>query len=70
MGDRFEGTSKNWDEERKLNELMILLQGRAEDVVVIKKCDERTAATLLQACRDRLSLGYTKVQIELALLQL
>ena len=68
--DRFEGASRNWDEERKLNELMNLLQGRAEDVVVSKKRDEWTAATLLQACRDRLSPGYTKVQIELALLQL
>ena len=49
---------------------MNLLQGRAEDVVVSKKRDEWTSATLLQACRDRLSPGYTKVQIELALLQL
>ena len=49
---------------------MNLLQSRAEDVVVSKKRDEWTEATLLQACRDRLSPGYTKVQIELALLQL
>ena len=68
--DRFEGASYNWDEKRKLNELMNLLQGRAEDVGVSKKRDEWTAATLLQACRDRLPPGYTKVQIELALLQL
>ena len=70
MADRFEGASKNWNEERKLNELMNLLQGRAEDVVVSKKRDEWTLAPLLKACRDILAPGYKKVQIELALLLL
>ena len=56
--DRFKGASKNRDEERKLNEIMNLLQGRADDVVVSKKQDEWTAATLLQACRQVVTRLY------------
>ena len=68
--ERFEGWSANWNDERKLNELINLLQGPAEDVLRTRRRVEWTAETLLEACRDRLTPGYSISQIELELSQM
>ena len=68
--ERFEGWSANWNNERKLNELINLLQGPAEDVLRTRRRLEWTAETLLEACRDRLTPGYSISQIELELSQM
>ena len=47
-----------------------MLQGPAEDVVRTRQRGEWTADTLLGACRDRLTPGYSISQIELELSQM
>ena len=53
-----------------MNELLNLLQGRAEDVVMSKKRIEWNFMTLLNAGQDRLVEGYGRGQLELALMEL
>ena len=53
-----------------MNELLNLLQGRAEDVVMSKKRNEWNSTSLLNAFQDRLVEGYGRGQLELALMKL
>ena len=68
--ERFLAQGQNLTEERKMNELLNLLQGRAEDVVMSKKRNEWNSTTLLNTCQDRLVGSYGRGQLELALMEL
>ena len=61
----------NWSEERALSELIQNLQTpRAERVVRSKLISEWTAATLLEACRERLGADLTLAQVQAQLYSL
>ena len=47
-------TDFNWDESRKLTELVMLLQGKAERIVKTRSIPEWTSDSLRKACRLRL----------------
>ena len=65
--EKFENHTENWDEPRKLRELINLLGGKAEDVVVGRARAEWTSEELLKECKKRITPGMSRWKMELLL---